>query len=484
MKKKPIPARGARCTKSSRPSRTKRPKPRKVSAKPIDDPEDDDLDEENDPDEHDNEDVEDDDHDDDGGEDLGDEDDDADVEDKEDGEDEDRVPKKAQRGRPQPDAEISDEDALDEDGQDADEDEDGVETGDAKPKMMTDADRFPDYLRRLKARRRNAQDRGLTGAATGLAQLDAATGGVQEVTILGGPTQSGKTSLAAQICLAALQHDPTLAVVYWLLDQMTEDDLFDQLICHRARVDHRTFVDGKLSPEEQGRVESAVDWLRKCIWPRMLTLDSPLPDKHGFGLSSERMFNKCRGFMEQVGARRLLVVIDMLDDMPIPWVVGTETDEYVREVHRIEAEPDRWRLQQVLALNDMAKETSLGGWPILAICKLRKSLSRREEPSLDDLLGSVQLAYKAARVLFLIPEDSRAATADVVRVTLVCKKGRHARPIRLPLDFHHTQFRFAEAKGSPRVSSGGKSASGRATREEQERHTRRAARLDPLAGMD
>src|SRR5262249_17637628 len=74
--------------------------------------------------------------------------------------------------------------------------------------IPTDADCFDDYLAGLEARRSDTQSRGLVGLATGLARLDQATGGVQQITVIGGRTQTGKTSLATQICLAALRNDP------------------------------------------------------------------------------------------------------------------------------------------------------------------------------------------------------------------------------------------------------------------------------------
>src|SRR3954454_20337346 len=103
---------------------------------------------------------------------------------------------------------------------------------------------------RRKQRRQNGRSLSLPGSATGLPKLDPALGGLQGISLLAGDTQTGKTSLACQWCLAALKHDPELAVLYFTLDDLSADDLLDQLICHEARVDHKKYVSGKVSRTE------------------------------------------------------------------------------------------------------------------------------------------------------------------------------------------------------------------------------------------
>jgi DnaB-like helicase C terminal domain len=347
------------------------------------------------------------------------------------------------------------------------------------PAIETDADRMEDYIGRLKERRAGAIGRGLVGASTGLPTLNAATGGLQQLTLLVGTTGSGKTSFAAQAVAEALRHDPKLAAVYYAMDDMTEDDLLDQMVCREAGVDHETLVGEQMSQEEKGKVNAALATLREDVQRRMRTLDH-FPNKDGRGESGEDIFGFCHRFMRQVGAERVLVVLDMLNDLPHPRASGSWDEEYLPSIRRIEGDPDRWRLEQVVDLRERSLEVCPGGWPILALCKFRKSVPIGKEPEIEDILGSVDLAYKAMRVFFLVPDPEADPEAPVVGVTLAIKKGRHADMVRLPLLFHRSHFRLEEAKGP---TEGGKKAGKKAPRPSSAKQATPSAAFDPLAGM-
>ena len=317
----------------------------------------------------------------------------------------------------------------------------------------TDADCFDAYLAHVRARRDNVQSGGGIGVATGLPSLDHGRGAVEQITIIGGRTQTGKTSLATQISVAALRSDRELAVAYHLMDDMTQFDLFDQILCSEARVDYGSYTAGSLTKDEQGRVEAAIIRLRQDVFPRMRTFDL-FPNERGWGLSGQLIFAACRQFMGQVGAKRVLVVLDMFNDMPHPKASAGWDEEVLSTVRRAESDPDRWRLEQLLELRRLSHGVTPGGWPVLALCELRKPTSQRDEdPTVEDLLGGVELTYKAKRVFFLVPDPRADARKPVVPVTLVVKKARHAQLNRLPLRFHHTQFRFEEVN-DVRVSGG------------------------------
>jgi hypothetical protein len=357
------------------------------------------------------------------------------------------------------------------------EDEDTTPSG---SRIEPCADRSASYFARLSERRSAAKCRGLVGVSTGLPQLDQATGGLQQITLIAGRKQTGKTSLATQMCLAALRSDQKLAVVYYLLDDMTEDDLFDQMLCFEAGVDHAKFVSGQLSAAEHAEVKSASSRLQKEIWARMHII-AHIEDRYGQGVTGENIYDRCRYFMSLVGAERAMPVLDMFNDLPHPRDSHRWEEDHRAILRRIESDPDRWRLEQILKLRDLSQKDCPGGWPILALCQLRKPSSYREEPEVEDMLGGVDLGYKAKRVFILIPDATANPSKPVMPVTLVVKKARHATSERLPLLFRHTQFRFAEMKDSTQQGS---KAGKKGSRPASESRPKSSSSFDPLAGME
>jgi hypothetical protein len=343
--------------------------------------------------------------------------------------------------------------------------------GYAEPQIWTDADRWEDYAAHLTERRALAQQQRCVGVASGLPQLDESIGGLQGVTVIAGPTQSGKTSLACQFLLAGLRADPELAVLYFLLDEMSADDLFDQLICYVAKVDHRPYVTGPLTTEERVRVRDAMRWYRTTVAPRMLTVDKSPCDSEGLGfLSHVIMRDYVSKLLKRTQPSRLMIVIDMFEDLPLP-VKGP-----TKHIEQVWKDPCAWRLDQVMALFTWTQKICSDGWPILVLAKLRKLVQGHVEPTLDDLLGGVALGYKAKRVFFLTPNCPTEEGSAAVPVTLRVMKGRHGRTVSLPLLFHHTQFTFKEASGDP-------AATAKTRKPRVRKPGANAPPLDPLAGL-
>jgi replicative DNA helicase len=309
------------------------------------------------------------------------------------------------------------------------------------PRILTVADQMTDYVERLERRREAVKTSGITGVSTGISQLDRAIGGVRDITILGGRTQVGKTSLAIQICLAALKTDPHLGVAYILGDNMSADDVVDQAICQVAQVDYQNYVTSALTTANQVKLAKATDWLRNKIGPRMGIINK-LPAGNR-GCSHEQMFELCAGLEQRIGASRLLVIIDMFDNIPLPRIMGGESELWKTEVARIVSDPDRWRLEQIVNLSAESRDRCQGGWPILVLAKIRKSGSANHELALDDLLGGVELAYTANTILFLLPK--RDAEGSTTPISLRVMKARHGQTTTIPLLFDHAQSRFDEA---------------------------------------
>jgi replicative DNA helicase len=197
----------------------------------------------------------------------------------------------------------------------------------------------------LQLRRAGRNQTRLQGVATGLPDLDQALGGLQGLTFLAGDTATGKTSLCLQIAVAGLLADPELGVVYCALDDVSTDDIWDQILCNQARLDHRKLESLEWPPAEQGRIDAANERLSASVRPRMLTL---VPSLYSYeGLPYSRLIGASRDLMKAAKVSRVLLVIDLLQNMPVvsaPWDDHPTVTEHVR---RALADPDRWRMEQI-----------------------------------------------------------------------------------------------------------------------------------------
>ena len=337
--------------------------------------------------------------------------------------------------------------------------------------IPTAANYLDDYAEVLDHRRAKGRETGYLGIATGLPSLDRATNGIQRVTVLAGPTQSGKTSLASQICLNALKNDPKLVVLYQLYDpDMCMYDLFDQLFCQEAKLDIRKYLAPDRSRADHAKLTKAEDvFERHNIWTRFL----PVSDRHRFvhGCTGELMLQWCQRLMHQAECSRAMTVVDMFDDLPLPTFASDAEEQYRRYVDQAHQEPSRWRREQILSFAKASRAIQPEGFPIVALCKLRKHSARDARPEIDDLLGSVELAYQATGVVFLVPERTTNRSPDDLLITADIKKYRRGDASSIRLHFWHREFRFSEStdeRGSSTSRSNSKNKS---------------PQPDPLAGL-
>lgn len=332
-----------------------------------------------------------------------------------------------------------DNDVEDNDEEDEEEEYEEEEENAGKRKPVSEADLHDAYLARLEQRRQRCKVIGLAGAATGLRQFDEHTGGLTGLTILGGRAGSGKTSLAVQMCVAALHADPYLGAVYYALDDTSRDDLLDQLICNSAQVDVQMYQRGSLSDEEDDRVTEVQDELRGRVLPRLKIYDveelrqafNAVHGREREGLDASQISRHCYQLRDGLRLRRMMVVVDPIQKMPLP-VYDTDVP------YGPEHDPDQFRLDQLVWLRQHFN------WPILAISLLRKRTgSHPEQYDLDDLLGPSDTSYEATRVMFLEPSPGRTAEATI-RTTLRLAKSRRSLRLSIPLLFHHTRCGFEE----------------------------------------
>src|SRR5262249_43576522 len=127
------------------------------------------------------------------------------------------------------------------------------------------------YQDRLASIRR--QRNGKSGPTTGFPELDQALGGgLKGLSFLGGPAMSGKSALAMHVMLNSLAADDKLAVLVISLD-MDRSDWFDRLICHTARIDHRSFNRWPHPPDVKQRVKIAIKQLKANKLGRIAFID-------------------------------------------------------------------------------------------------------------------------------------------------------------------------------------------------------------------
>jgi hypothetical protein len=319
-----------------------------------------------------------------------------------------------------------------------------------KPKPTVHGDGLDRYFDR-REEREERRDRGeLQGLTTGLSTLDSAIGGQQGVTIIAGDTQVGKTSLASQIALTALQHDPQLAVAYHVFDDLTKDDLLNQLLCSLGKLTLDELDDSSLSDEKAAAHDDAQDLLFNSLSPRLDVLKS---SDYASWFNAPSLFGRCSSLALSCGATRVLTIIDMLDDMPLPKRSvrdGKEVASLIRDIRRM---PDEWRLEQLQQFRDATLLDYPGGWPMIVVSKVRKARNPGQRLCIKDILGRVETGYFAKQILLMEVDSSRESDDNKVPILLSAAKARHGTTTELSLDFHFRQFRFEEAHSNGKASA-------------------------------
>lgn len=301
---------------------------------------------------------------------------------------------------------------------------------------------WPAFLERQQARR----DDPAAAVRTGLASLDRALGGgLRGLTVLGGPTGVGKTSLAVSIARSGLQADPTLAVLIVELD-MRKDDIYGQLLAAEQAAAGPRPPSGQYAPEPPG-------YLARLRVVDATHLPPPGEHLHWQNDMISWMTKQYQSLFAATGARTVLLVVDYLQRLEVPGI----TNELDRDAERL----------KFLTAVQYGTTTPLypAGMPILVVSKVPKGRGPTQLTP-DDLHGDSGLAYSAGTILFLEPDNGRAAGQHTAPVTLSVAKGRDGVTRgRHPLDFAFTAYTFREAATTspgPPVPAGGAAGSAKA----------------------
>ncbi|HXW54302.1 MAG TPA: replicative DNA helicase [Candidatus Cybelea sp.] len=266
-----------------------------------------------------------------------------------------------------------------------------------------------------------SQGRRITGLATGYADLDNQTAGLQasELVILAARPSMGKTALALNIAenVALRRHEPV--AVFSL--EMSKESLLLRLLASEARVDAHKFRTGHLNRDDWAKITSALATLGEApLWID----DSASSTVLEMGAKARRL-KRDRGLS--------LMIVDYLQlVLPTQRGRGTNRQEEVSSISR--------------ALKGLAKELKV---PVLVLSQLTRAPEREErKPQLADLRESGAIEQDADVVLFInrpnfyktdLPEEDRA------KAELIVAKQRNGPTGSLNFVFLARHTRFEEA---------------------------------------
>jgi len=220
------------------------------------------------------------------------------------------------------------------------------------------------------------EGRAITGVATGYAELDEMTAGLQqgELMILAARPSMGKTALALNIAeQVAMQGN---AVALFSLE-MSRQQLVQRLLCSRSGVDSQRLRRNMLRDTEWHKLHRACDQL----------MDAPIFIDDTPGLSVMQLRAKAR---RMTAKRRIeLVIIDYLQLM----TSGRRAESRQQEVSEISR-----------AVKAMARELEV---PVLCLSQLNRAAEQREghRPRMADLRESGSIEQDADVIMMLHREE-------------------------------------------------------------------------------
>lgn len=253
----------------------------------------------------------------------------------------------------------------------------------------------------------------ITGLATGFAELDKRTSGLQraDFVIIAGRPSTGKTAFALNVAAHAAVELRRPALIFSL--EMSKEQLVQRLICAEARVDSQKVRSGFLQPPEWRRIIDAAGRLS----------EAPLFIDDTATLSALEARAKARRI--QAEHRLELVVIDYLQLMQGRWRAENRQQE-ISEISR--------------SLKALAKELNV---PVVALSQLSRAVEARGDalPRLSDLRESGALEQDADLIMFLARKET-APDTEVGTFDLVIGKHRNGPTGRLELVFNAEYTRF------------------------------------------
>lgn len=238
-----------------------------------------------------------------------------------------------------------------------------------------------------------ARNEPITGLATGFADLDEMTSGLQpaDLIIVAGRPSMGKTSFAMNIAEhVAIQSKRPVAVFSM---EMPGDSLAMRMMSSLGRIDQHRVRTGKLEDDEWPRLTSAVNILANAA---MFIDDTP-------ALSPTEVRARARRLKREQGDLGL-IVLDYIQLMQAPGSAENRATE-ISAISR--------------SLKALAKELNV---PVIALSQLNRSLEQRtnKRPVMSDLRESGAIEQDADLIVFIYRdevynEDSKdKGTAEII----------------------------------------------------------------------
>lgn len=280
--------------------------------------------------------------------------------------------------------------------------------------LHRDIVRLDEAVRRYIEQIAERGDEPSVGVTTGIATLDAKTGGLQasDLILLAGRPGLGKTSLALCFIEHAAIQKGKICALFSL--EMSEMQVVQRLISMTAEIEGNRIRRGRLSIDELSRISHASARLQQA----------PIYVEESNRLTITDILAKSRRLQAERGLD--MIVIDYLQ-----LIEGASGDDEnrVQEVAKISR-----------GLKSIARELQV---PVVALSQLSRQIETRgTEPMLSDLRESGALEADADLVMFLWQQGLQDKKDNVVRLKLA--KHRNGPTADMDLLFENQLTRFRD----------------------------------------
>ncbi len=270
------------------------------------------------------------------------------------------------------------------------------------------------------SRRYESKD-AVTGLATGFADLDEMTAGLQpsDLIIVAARPSMGKTALAVNMAEhAALKSRKAVAIFSM---EMSASQLAFRLISSLGRIDQQHLRNGDLAEEDWPRVTSAITLLSET---KILIDDTP-------ALSPAELRARARRMKRQYDLG--LIVVDYLQLMAVPGNKENRATE-ISEITR--------------SLKALAKELNI---PVIALSQLNRSLEQRTDkrPVMADLRESGAIEQDADVILFIYRDeyyDKESADKGLAEIIIGKQRNGPTGTVKLTFLGRYTRFENTASK--------------------------------------
>lgn len=257
----------------------------------------------------------------------------------------------------------------------------------------------------------------ITGVATGFADLDDLTSGLQkaDLVIVAGRPSMGKTTFVMNIAEHAAMKQTKPVLIFSM--EMPADSLVTRMIASLGRVNLSHIRSGHLNDGDFNSIMSVVNMLSEV--PLYID-DTP-------GLSPLELRSRARRLAKERGGLGL-IIIDYLQLMRVP---GFKVDNRTAEISEISR-----------SLKELARELNV---PVIALSQLNRSLEQRADkrPMMSDLRESGAIEQDADLIVFIYRDEVyNAETPERGVAEILIAKHRNGPIGKIKLTFmaEHTRF--------------------------------------------